>query len=92
MYGEAPSVFSCEIRTARKEHRCCECHRTINIGDRYQMVKGIWDGKAGRFKTCHPCADLRDEINEECRYEDERPCFEELGEYAREMGKDWPPC
>jgi hypothetical protein len=90
MSGDAPSVYSCEVRKARKEHKCCECNRTIKIRYRYQMFKGIWDGKAARFKTCNPCALLRDEIAQDS-YDHEAPAFGELGEYARELDMEFPP-
>ena len=90
MDGEAPSVFSCEYPTARKEHKCCECGRTIRIGDRYEMFKGIWEGKAGRFKTCKPCADLRGELAK-MDYDREAPPFGYLRDAAHDADMEWPP-
>lgn len=90
MSGDAPSVYSCEIRKAQKEHKCCECQRIITIGSRYQMFKGIWDGKADRFKTCMPCANLRDDMAKH-DYRGEAPAFGELGEYAQEADMEFPP-
>ena len=89
-YGDAPSVYSCKMQTARKEHTCCECHRTIKIGERYQMFKGIWEGKADRFKTCKQCADLRDDLAKDARIED-YPVFGDLAEMASEAGIEFPP-
>ena len=92
---DLPSVFSVERRTARrKEHNCCECQRTITIDEQYQLCKGIWEGKARRFKTCIPCADLRDVAYREAQYPEEGPALGEgeLKEYAKEAGIDWPPC
>lgn len=91
MDAEMPSVFSCEYPKARKEHKCCECRRTIAIGEKYEKVKGIWEGKAKRFKTCLPCASLRDDFARQSLYYYEAPAFGELEEYAREAGMDWPP-
>lgn len=61
MCAEPPSVmFECR-RNARKEHRCCECRRTICRGDLHEYVKGLWDGLWSEFRTCLFCCDLRAE-------------------------------
>ncbi len=44
---------------ARKEHQCCECLDTIKKGERYQRIKGCWDGNWDVFETCLFCAMLR---------------------------------
>jgi hypothetical protein len=84
------SVYSEEFPVARKEHKCCECGRIIKVGEKYQLYKGIWEGKAARFKTCMPCKHLRDEITEET-YEYCGIPFGELSEWAAESGYDFPP-
>jgi len=48
--------------TARKPHRCCECHYTIPPGERYERTAGKWDGEFKSFSTCERCADLRDSV------------------------------
>lgn len=85
----APSVFSQEIYTARRGD--CECGRTITPGERYEIYRGIWEGKAGRYKTCVPCMELRREIVSQHSQYHEAPAFGELGEWAREEGYEWPP-
>lgn len=45
-------------RTARKPHRCCECHENINPGDRYEDMAGVFDGFVA-YKTCGPCVEIR---------------------------------
>lgn len=49
---------TCE-RVAKKEHICCECGKTIQKGERYQYVYGVWeiDGckDSGGSKTCLDC-------------------------------------
>jgi len=54
------------------------------------MFKGIWDGKAGRFKTCMPCANFRDDVAKHS-YMGEAPAFGYLSEYADEGDFPWPP-
>lgn len=49
---EEPSVFIQHDRKARKEHKCCECGKTIEKGETYVVSSGIWDGKPDRFKQC----------------------------------------
>lgn len=49
--------------TARKEHQCCECGRTIQIGDEYSCFFGVWGDWntnppvriKGVYKTCLEC-------------------------------------
>lgn len=73
---------------ARKAHTCCECQGTIQCGETYEHAKGIWEGEAGEFKTCHLCDNLRQDV---CRdlYEDEYPAFGELGAECREFGGEF---
>jgi len=54
-----PAVCATSTRTARKEHHCCECGELIGKGQRYENVRGLWDGHWSEFKTCAPCAAIR---------------------------------
>ena len=56
-----PECMTTVWRKARKEHRCCECYRTIEKGEKYQYISGIWDGAPSSFKTCRQCAQIRDD-------------------------------
>lgn len=49
------SVFTEVVRTARKEHKCCECQRTITQGEKYHYISGLWDGSWDHYKTCEQC-------------------------------------
>lgn len=60
---EYPECFREVTRTARKQHRCCECRGLITIGTKYQYCSGIWQGDPGDHKTCLPCAQLRKDID-----------------------------
>ena len=55
-----PDAFTEKIRTARKEHRCGECYRTIMPGEKYEYVSGIWEGRPDNYKTCMDCLSLRE--------------------------------
>lgn len=46
-------------RTARKEHKCCECRMVIAVGQRYEVRAQFNDGRAFQNKTCLPCAEIR---------------------------------
>lgn len=59
---DPPSVFNETAPVARKEHRCTECGRAIQRGEKYQCAWGIWDGMAETFKTCPRCLALRDYV------------------------------
>jgi len=88
-FGDLLAISSCIYRIARKEHKCCECQLIIAPGDKYQIVKGCWEGKWEQYKTCSPCADLREEILKGC-WDKEWPPFGDLGEWAREYGFEFP--
>jgi hypothetical protein len=43
------------MRQARKRHVCCECDRTIEPGERYELYTLLFEGKWEEFKTCLGC-------------------------------------
>ena len=61
---DGPEVFTEKIRTARKAHRCCECHESIEPGESYEWVKGLWDGQWFTFKTCQCCQEDRQRMSD----------------------------
>lgn len=58
--GYGPEASTTKIRKARKQHRCFECGRTIEPGEKYEYISGIWDGAPSSYKTCLDCLSLRD--------------------------------
>jgi hypothetical protein len=56
---DAPEFYHREIRKARKEHKCEECPGVIRPGDKYEHVRGKWDGYVDSFKTCERCVEIR---------------------------------
>jgi hypothetical protein len=56
---EGPSVSSTKTVKARKQHQCCECLGTIEIGELYETTDGCWDGSWDHFKTCSFCVKIR---------------------------------
>jgi hypothetical protein len=77
-----PSAFSVQNRKARKQHKCCECLRTIEKGEMYRYESGIWDGPMS-FKTCEDCLSLREAYF--CSFVFEG-LYEYLDEEIREAG------
>ena len=61
--NEPPTLFESKIVAARKQHACCECGEVVEIGQQYESVFGIWPSVNGaeRFRTCLPCATIRDD-------------------------------
>jgi hypothetical protein len=87
--GEDPSVCTVKIKTARIGHQCVECRSAILRGQKYEHVKGCWEGKWLEIATCLPCSELRDEVKADS-HDREYPPFGDLGEWAREAGFDFP--
>lgn len=78
-------VISETMPTARKEHKCGECHETIGVGDEYEVIKGRFQGDLVTYKTCLICREIRDELFCSWRYE---MIWEDLSErdYTPEIG------
>ena len=53
-------------RVARKPHKCVECARVIDPGERYRFETGLFDGKIWTYKTCVHCLAVRDWLWEHC--------------------------
>lgn len=58
---ERPSVHDVSLPRARKGYSCTECgDGGIKKGDRYELVKGMWDGAWDTHRTCLSCVEIRD--------------------------------
>ena len=51
---------------ARKAHRCGECGRTIEPGEKYTLSKTLFEGRVEGYKTCDHCAVARDWLGANC--------------------------
>ncbi len=87
MDAEMPTVWHEREPRARKQHICCECGRTISVGQIYVLHEGLWGAEWLRFKTCMPCDALRHDL---CCYE-EGFAYGELSAFAADAGVDYPP-
>jgi hypothetical protein len=55
--------FQCRtVRTARKEHKCVECHQTIEKGQKYSHFSSKNDGRIWTSRTCLSCEDIREAL------------------------------
>ena len=86
---DAPAVYDRKERRARTAHRCSECARPIRTGETYEDVRGLWDGRWDRFRTCSRCLDLRRfaEDRAECSCWAHGNVIEDAIETAREEGR-----
>jgi hypothetical protein len=63
-----PSVYEESRPKARKPYKCCDCGRTIEVGELYLKVKGCWDGDWIGSRHCQHCeatADLYKSLDDE---------------------------
>lgn len=66
---EAPEFYKVQSRVARKPHRCGECGRKIQPGERYTHCAGKWEGVFTAHHRCSHCDAV-------CEALDERiPCY-----------------
>ena len=86
---EMPSCYGNEERKARKAHKCCECHGTIQPGEKYHFHHGVWDGEAHDYKVCVDCEALRAECDLDREPEECTP-FERLSEAVSAMRSHAP--
>lgn len=60
--GEAEymvKIISIRDRVARKQHRCVECNRAIEPGEKYRVETGGGGAKIETYKTCLECMEIR---------------------------------
>lgn len=79
-----PSIFHKKVVIARKDHRCCECGGYIGRGFTYENISGIWDNKWANFKTCIPCAYIREQKR---RLHGEGSAFGSLYDWLHELNR-----
>lgn len=47
---------------ARKPHKCCECGREINVGERHEVFVARSEGQFFSKRTCAECQDVRESL------------------------------
>ncbi len=53
-------------RTARKDHQCMDCYRTIQRGEPYHYATGLADGRWSDMKICQHCEAAAEWLREVC--------------------------
>ena len=64
--GDRPDFDSERWHRARKTHRCDECGRTIEVGERYRYCVLKYDGDISAHHTCRHCTDAEDWLRKAC--------------------------
>ena len=57
---EMCAFWKTSIKTARKVHRCEECRKEIQPGEKYEALSYLFDGDFYYEKRCLICAEIRD--------------------------------
>lgn len=56
-------VCNDKTRRARKQHKCCECYESIEVGQEYCYWSGIWECEPFDYKQCLNCRTLMKEAS-----------------------------
>src|SRR5215472_16445516 len=84
--GDLPQAYSTKDHTARKRHRCGECHRTIEPGERYRYTWLLYEGTPCQYKTCIHCQVGCEWLRINCG----GWVFEEVGDELVEHAREYP--
>ena len=75
-----------EQPTARKQHKCHECRRVIEVGEKYNLEVTLYDGEISTYKTCLDCMSIRREFFKNGFYYE--GIVEALGEHVKDSDGD----
>lgn len=76
------TILSASSPVARKAHRCDECFRRINPGEKYLKEATLFEGILEVYKTCQHCQVVRQWLINECGGFLYRGCKEDLSDHA----------
>lgn len=82
--AETPDFERIEIRTARKQHKCDECSRIINVGEQYTYDFTVHGRDVDEYHTCQHCAVARKWLSNNCGGWIYSEVCEEIQEHAEE--------
>jgi hypothetical protein len=71
---------------ARKPHTCCECGRTIAVGETYARTESLYEGYWGTFKVCSHCEVAQALLSNNCG----GWVFEQVKEEIEEHAYEYP--
>jgi hypothetical protein len=87
--AEAYEIYHLQLRTARKEHRCDECDRTIEPGERYRHATGLHDARWDTHHQCAHCCEVTRWLDAVCEgwlhHAVEEDLFEHVAGHEREL-------
>jgi hypothetical protein len=75
---------------ARKPHRCGECFRTIEPGERYTIHKTLFDGRVDVYKLCAHCDVARAWLGDNCGGWLYGGVWEDIDEHVEEYRSVYP--
>ena len=52
---ERAEIYDDSWRRARKDHKCCACHRAIRKGEKYSRTFVLFDGDVSVYVRCVGC-------------------------------------
>jgi hypothetical protein len=84
--ADPATVYRESYPTARKVHRCEECRRVIEPGERYRYVFSVYEGHGNSYYTCGHCCAGQDWLGRECG----GYIFGEVAEELREHAEEYP--
>lgn len=70
--------------TARKTHRCGECRREILKGERYTVVKWIYEREFSQSKICSHCQIAANWLEENCNGYLTTMIYEDIHDHVQE--------
>ncbi len=65
-----PTIYRAAYPKAAKSHQCDECRGTIEKGEQYRRIEGLWDGTWSTFKVCTECHKLREDMGNLMPFQD----------------------
>lgn len=68
---------------ARKPHKCSECYRMIEPGERYLRERHVFEREASTHRTCSHCQIVRQWLDAECGGWLYGSVGEDISEHAR---------
>jgi hypothetical protein len=57
-----PEFYREKVQIARKQYRCCECHKPINAGNKYTYIAGKWEREFNSYRQCLSCNQLSKKV------------------------------
>ena len=91
-YYEPFDAMAVRRPISRKNYACTECGNPIDIGERYEYVRGLYDGGWSTYRTCYRCLMIRDlmEAHFDCFCWEYGNFLENACEHLSEVGDKVP--